>query len=1400
MTADWNMLPLALAALDEGRGAAAESQALMVAVEALAGVTALRLFIVQGSQVVVRAATDSKPGTTRDLSADFTQALETLTPQQVGDRLIVPFSGVVLEAVLTAPIDDDAYRWLQLLMQQIDPRPVDDISVREAELITQLHAGQSYAEMAQLIARYLLPEDGQRLVIGQMAADDQLFVLAEATHEQARMDEPPLPLDLPIADLIRDVGHTDKVLILEDLSQLADLQNGGALQAWLQEQNAQAMGVFACSAERAPLAIFFIFSEEPRAFPNAVVRAYRGVVDHFFALMETNDLHRSAQTAKTQAASLIMAGHLLASAESFEDMGNAVVQTVARRVDAVSITLFDPPISLENGAPDELGKRTVAAFVTPRGGKSVDNLEYVALPGSNHIDTLRENQPVIVRDVQADSSYAMAWQRDRATELGLHWMAGFGMRTSNQLLGTLDLLFEQPQNLEDEQINIYSTLADQIGMAVYTRRLLQDTEAAHMFASRIVQTNQTIAEAETYEDMAQAVINDSPDTVLSVSIALFNRPFTMMGYPSRLDAVAVVNRRRPLRLGLQDRFDAMEDARVTYFLHQFLEGRMMQLWNAKRPRRPVMAEAIVTELQKPRVNYIQAFGLTVNKGLRGILVFASREDLRTENAEYDRLRAIADQLAAAIENRILLRQTTEALDLIRGLYDTTSKVFRSANAAEILAALHQFATMPFDRGHIALVRHKRELQVVAELGDEAAILADYPVHLSAYPAHRTLAVLEALEIRDAEKDAFISDEEREALLENGIAAMVILPLLSNRRLSGLVVLTNSEPTRIPPERLRAMRTLSDQISVVFENRQLLRDTRGNLQEIQTLYEASRLMVRAQDTLDVLRVLRTQVAGNADLLMYYTFDYAADGPIDEVTLAYELDDTGERVLNSPIALTSDEREDLQFALQRVDGSIQFVEDTGDLSTPNPLLALLNQAGYTSVILSFVRTQRVLTGLIALCYRSPQTFDDRIQRLYDSVSDQVSIVLESQGLLRESQLSASQLSTQVQALQTINDIAIQTRNLQDETQLLQRSARAMVDAIGADHAGIMLYDELRRFGTVRGEYPGSGAIGATLPLENDLLFNEFRRTQNPLVIEDVDTDPNINEESRVLFQANNIKSVILVPLEVGGDMIGSFGVDFYTAGRKFDPNDVRTAQTIAAQLAVGLQNVRLLTDAQRRAEQLQRINEFSQSAQSNLDMGAIVAGALAVLPQIVRADHISVLTQDDQQTLLQVAAIWNEGTGLAATNPDMPEMIEGTTMGHVYTSQQALYIEDCQADNALPYPFESKVSSLLAAPLRARGRTLGVVNVGARIANAYSNTDVAVFQQMANQMAVAMETADAYTRSQRLARNKTLASEISVQLQRQNDIEKMVDLTINELGRVLGARRARIRFSTRPQDNE
>ena len=1091
---------------------------------------------------------------------------------------------------------------------------------------------------------------------------------------------------------------------------------------------------------------------------------------------------------------------MLIAAEDYDDVAAAVMHTIDDEVQALALTLFEQPLDVDAEGTEGVtaNRRYVQAYADASGVYMPEQDDTKsAMPEQSFIVDLRRGVPLVVDNVATDAGYLPAWLREQATEAGTKRIIAFGLASAGVIVGTLDLLLDEPKTLSDTELNRYTTLSKQVGATILSKRLLRQSLEAQQFASQLVKTNKAIAAAENYTEMARAVLDDAPESAYAVAIALFNRPFTLMGMPNNLRTEALVTRdgdRDSTEIDFVDYFSAVEDARVTYFLNEYLEGRMMLLWNVVRPRSPVMAESLVDALtDESDVDIVVSFGLNMGGSLRGILVFAGQESLREPGPQYDGLRAIADQLAAVIENRILLEQTSSALDLIQSQYEMSSRVFQSDDLAGMLWAIYDFAGGVHDRAEMVTTDTGGVTRLVAQVSGDTAQNMSQVVDLDDYPAHRTLSVLEALEVRDVSEDAFISDDERNRLQSAGVASLVILPIVNDGALNGLIMLTRSSPLRMSPDRLRAMRSLADQVGVVLENRKLLRSTEVSLEEVQRLYEMNRAMLRTQDVLDVLRALSHFAAPDASTITYLTMHYT-DDMLAKVTLDYLLtgeDATlpGEVLVEDAVTLDTVDR----YLDRRLDATAIFSPE-GAIVGGNPAAILIDRYSSASYAALLVRERGRVANMVVLLFDEPKPFIDNTRRLYQAAADQLGVTIENQKLLRETQRSAEELSAQVEVLERISDFATQVNAAQGERDLLDMGAKAIVEILNVDHSGIVLFNEDMQTGVVMSEYPRTRLRGNTVAMQDSPILKTDG--EQSFAIPEVATDERLSGNQRKNLLDQDVASILLVPLiGLNGELFGSLGLDVYNETREFSSAEVRVAQTIAAQMAIGLQNVRLLRDAQERAEQLQRITDFSQSAQATLNLEEMIDAALVSVPRLLRVTHMTIAFYNEVRDELVLMGGWHEDNSLRTTLQGGEVISQmGTTTGYVFESGRYLYVPDLHISTALRYPHSRTISTLLAMPLVNRGQSLGVVSVGAHRADAYTDTDIALFQQMVNQMAVAMDNARAYTQNRRIAENKTLANEISVQLQRQNDLVDMVDLTMKQVGRAIGAKRGRVRLNT------
>ena len=732
----------------------------------------------------------------------------------------------------------------------------------------------------------------------------------------------------------------------------------------------------------------------------------------------------------------------------------------------------------------------------------------------------------------------------------------------------------------------------------------------------------------------------------------------------------------------------------------------------------------------------------------------------------------------------------EGFDLVQAQYEASGTIYGSKEPAEILEAIRSFAGAEFSSGHLALLEDDQTtLRIIAEADSQGVRSAQSYRQLDQYPAYDTLSAVEVLSIENVSTDAFLTENERERLIEQNVHSMLIVPLVIGQRLVGLIVLTHTHEIYLSAARLRILRSLADQAAVVFENQSLLRSTESTLEEVRTLYDINRAMLGAQDIADVLRLLREHLAPTATTLLHIAFQRTPDGRaqwIQRHTLTQDAQQVTYTELDLPENLIAADT-----------APVIFVEDLA-ADAANPLHPTFRD--YNA--LSYVRLAIGDTGhldVIAIIFDQPTTFDARTRRLYVAVADQVAIVLQNQQLLRNTQINAIQLTRQVRVLQAVNRLATGLGSFSDETSLLDFAVREMTTSLDADHGGLMMFDPEINYGIVASEYPSHGSVGVRLDMRGNGLLEPLKDDPTrPFIVYDVERDPRVTPETREVFRSLGLHSIMMVPVMMEGRLIASVGLDLYTRERQFTPEMIEIGQTMGAQLSGGLLNLRLLGDAQRRADQLQRIAMFSQSVQVTLDVEKLLSIMLSECRQMLALDRMHIALYDSVQNELRTAAVYDDGETHIHLDNAQRLSLENSLAGDVWKSQQVVYLGDLE-DTPHAHRTEMEgIRSLLIAPIRSRGRGAGLIEVGSRQLHPYSETDVALFQQMITQFAVAMENSEAYAQSQRAAKNQALVNAITAQLQRHSDAQQMMEAAIGELGKALGARRARVRLAPQVDD--
>jgi len=129
-----------------------------------------------------------------------------------------------------------------------------------------------------------------------------------------------------------------------------------------------------------------------------------------------------------------------------------------------------------------------------------------------------------------------------------------------------------------------------------------------------------------------------------------------------------------------------------------------------------------------------------------------------------------------------------------------------------------------------------------------------------------------------------------------------------------------------------------------------------------------------------------------------------------------------------------------------------------------------------------------------------------------------------------------------------------------------------------------------------------------------------------------------------------------------------------------------------------------------------------------------------------------------------------------------------VGQAAINNQRVLIPDVLlSEGWRPNPLLAETKSELAVPITIGQDVLGVLDVQHNVTGGLTQQDADLVQSIANQVAIALQNAQAYTRSREQAAREAQITAIN---QSASSIEEVLQIAVSELGQTLGANQSSI----------
>jgi signal transduction histidine kinase len=350
-----------------------------------------------------------------------------------------------------------------------------------------------------------------------------------------------------------------------------------------------------------------------------------------------------------------------------------------------------------------------------------------------------------------------------------------------------------------------------------------------------------------------------------------------------------------------------------------------------------------------------------------------------------------------------------------------------------------------------------------------------------------------------------------------------------------------------------------------------------------------------------------------------------------------------------------------------------------------------------------------------------------------------------------LGQAALERRVANLEKMIEVSRALRSAFDLDSLLQGIIRAIVELVHCERSSILLIEP------ETGELRFVAASGTDFDQLKDLVIprhgsiaGAIAESGQPIATHNARLDPRFFNNVDLLT-GQSTDSLMGVPLEIGGRVIGVLEAVNKEKGQAFDQEDSETLLMFASQAAAAIENTRLIEEQRQRLTESLLIQEMLETLSRFTLVTPLLEQLLALLEGFLGYDNCAILMFDQERTLLRVVAHRGfQGTNIAGR---VLPVNDESVNGQVALSKSVLNVSWDEGDHSFA-PLRATTCSALSAPMVCGVDVdlVGVIALESDDPQAFSQRDVRILSTIATQAAIGIRQAELYESSQRANRLK------------------------------------------------
>jgi GAF domain-containing protein len=426
-----------------------------------------------------------------------------------------------------------------------------------------------------------------------------------------------------------------------------------------------------------------------------------------------------------------------------------------------------------------------------------------------------------------------------------------------------------------------------------------------------------------------------------------------------------------------------------------------------------------------------------------------------------------------------------------------------------------------------------------------------------------------------------------------------------------------------------------------------------------------------------------------------------------------------------------------------------------------------------------------GVISLQSYQASMYGLAQRDLLQRIADVLAVAVEHLRLLERQARLSTALGTQVdertEELNAVSAVADALVARQSLPEMLDRALATAIDLFGLDAGNVRLlndqHDALilsaqRGFSAAYVERTSVSTL-ATSPIRAVVLENR------PQVISHNWRD-RLSEKRMPLDVFPNFACALSVPLAIGEHVLGTLSLFGYQP-REFSEHSIRLAQVVANQIAIGVENTRLIDERERQIGELRTLSEVSAAASTARSYNELLRRVHDALQSFLSLDVFTLVIYDAERAVVVEGMTIDEGQFFVYWRNQPPPPNSLTAL--VLQTGKLIRFNDLANDfqqspqiSRVPVGNTRMAASWMGVPLHDReGHPIGIINIQSYRANAFVPRDEAFLRSIAAQVALHVQNVRLLTVRERQIRELETIGQIGKLVSASYDLELMLSET-------------------------